>query len=71
MVLKDYFYIFTQELCDTVVVAEKAIKKQAEEKRKIKAKVSLYKVENKEEVKEKGQDNSESEIGDCIIVNVE
>ena len=71
MVLKDYFYISTQELYNTIITAEKVTKKQAEEKRKTKAKVSLYKTENKEEVEEEGQDNSESKIEDCIIVNVE
>ena len=54
-----------------VVIIEKATKKQAEEKRKTKAKISLYKTENKKEVKEEDQDNSENKIGDCIIVNVE
>jgi len=52
-------------------MTEKATKKQIEEKRKTKAKVSLYKAENKKEVEEEGQDNSKSKIGDCIIVNVE
>jgi len=31
----------------------------------------LYKVENKEEVEEEDQDDSESKIEDCIIVDVE
>jgi hypothetical protein len=31
----------------------------------------LYKTESKEDIKEEGQDKSESEIGDCIIVDVE
>jgi hypothetical protein len=31
----------------------------------------LYKAESKEEVEEEGQDDSESKIGDCIIVDVE
>jgi len=35
-----------------VVATERAIKKQIEKKRKTKAKISLYKVENKKEVKE-------------------
>jgi len=58
-------------LYNIVVIIEKATKKQAEEKRKTKAKISLYKTENKKEVKEEDQDNSENKIGDCIIVNVE
>ena len=56
---------------NTIVTAKKATKKQVEEKKKTKAKISLYKTENKKEVKEEGQDNSESEIGDCTTVNVE
>ena len=71
MVLKDYFHIFTKELYNTIVISKKAIKKQIKEKRKTKAKISLYKTENKKEIKEEDQDNSESKIGDCIIVNVE
>jgi len=40
-------------LYNTIVITEKATKKQTEEKRKTKAKISLYKAENKEKVKEK------------------
>lgn len=71
VVLKGYFHISMQKLCDAVVAAEKATKKQAEKKRKTKAKVKSYEAESEEEVEEEGQDDSESEIGDCIIVDVE
>ena len=71
MVLKGQFHISTQELCDTVIAAEKATKKQKEKKGKTKAKVRSYEAGNKKEVEEEGQDESESEIGDCIIVDVE
>ena len=54
-----------------MIITEKATKKQIEKKRKTKTKISLYKAENKKEVKEEDQDNSESKIGDCIIVDVE
>ena len=60
-----------QELYNAIVAAKKATKKQAKKKRKTKDKVSLYEVESKEEVEEEGQDDSESMIGDCIIVDVE
>jgi len=35
-----------------VIITEKATKKQAKEKRKTKAKISLYKTENKKKIKE-------------------
>ena len=71
MVLKGQFYISTQELCDAVVAAEKVTKKQKEKRGKTKAKVRSYEAGNEEEVEEEGQDESESKIGDYIIVDVE
>ena len=70
VVLKGHFHISTQELCDAVVAAEKATKKQPKKKRKTKDKVRSYEAESEEEVEEEGQDDSESEIGDYIIVDV-
>jgi len=70
MILKNHFHISIQELYNTVITTEKATKKQTKEKKKTKAKVSLYKTENEKEVKKEDQDNSESKIGDCIIVNI-
>jgi len=40
-------------LYNIIVITEKTTKKQIEKKRKTKAKVRLYKAENKEEVEEK------------------
>jgi hypothetical protein len=53
-----------------VIKAEKATKKQAENKTKKKDKAILYKAESEGDIEEEGQDESKSEIGDCIIVNV-
>ena len=60
-----------QELCDAVVEAKKATKKQARKKTKTKGKADLYETESEGDIKEEGQDESESEIRDCIIVDVE
>jgi hypothetical protein len=54
MVLKGHFHISMQELCNTVIAAEKATKKQTKKKRKTKDKINLYKIESEEEVKEEG-----------------
>ena len=59
-----------QELCDAIVEAKKAIKKQARKKTKTKGKADLYETKSKEDIKEEGLDESESEIRDYIIVNV-
>lgn len=71
MALKGHLHISTQELCDVVVAAEKATEMQARKKRKSKAKVRSDEVENEQEVEKDGQDDSGSEIGDCIIVDLE
>jgi hypothetical protein len=71
VVLKGHFHISTQELCDAVVEAEKATKKQAKKKNKTKGKADLYKTDSEGDLEEEGQDESESEIGDCIIVDIE
>jgi len=71
VVLKGHFYIFTQELYDTVVKAENFTKRQAGKKAKTKAKADSYETESEGDIKEEGQDEFESEIGDCIIVDVE
>jgi len=69
VVLKGHFHISTQELCDAVVEAEKATKKQAKKKRKKKEKTIVYEAEIDEDTEEEADDQSESEIGDCIIVD--
>lgn len=71
VVLKGHFHISTQELCDAVIEAEKATKKQSRKKAKAKAKADLYGTESEGDIEEEGQDESESEVGDCIIVDVE
>jgi hypothetical protein len=71
VVLKGHFHISTQELCDAVIEAEKATKRQARKKAKTKGKTDLYETESEGDIEEEGQDESESEIGDCIIVDVE
>jgi hypothetical protein len=70
VVLKGHFYISTQELCDAVVEAEKATKRQAGKRAKTKGKTDLYETKSEGDVEEEDQDKSESEIGDCIIVDV-
>ena len=42
VILKGYFYISIQKLCDTVIEAEKAAKKQEGRKREIKGKAVIY-----------------------------
>ena len=70
MVLKGHFLISTQELCDVVVEAEKATKRQARKKAKTKGKADLYKTESEGDIEEEDQDESENEVGDYIIVDV-
>ena len=70
MVLKGYFHISTQELCDAVVEAEKATKRQARKKAKTKGKADLYKTKSERDIKEEDQDESENEVRDCIIIDV-
>jgi hypothetical protein len=70
VVLKGHFHISTQELCDVVVEAEKDTK-SGRRKWEKKRKVISYESESEEEVEEDAMDESESEIEDCIIVNVE
>ncbi|APA16038.1 hypothetical protein SS1G_10153 [Sclerotinia sclerotiorum 1980 UF-70] len=69
LVLKGHFHISTQELCDAVVEAEKATKVQTMKKGKGKGKVIEYKTETEEDIGEEVEDESESDIGDCIIVD--
>ena len=70
VVLKGHFYISMQELYNIIIEAKKAIKKQARKKTKTKGKADLYKTKSKGDIKEEGQDESESEIRDYIIVDV-
>ena len=58
-----------QELCDAVVEAKKATKKQVGKKGKTKGKGVSYEVESDKDIEEV-ENQSESDIGDCIVVNV-
>jgi hypothetical protein len=71
VVLKGHFHISTQELHDAVVEAEKNTKIRAKKKVKTKRRAISYKSESEEEGEEEAMDESESEIGDCIVVDVE
>ena len=62
LVLKGHFYISTYELCNVVVEAEKATKKQVGKKGKTKGKGVLYKVESDMDIKEEVEDQLESDI---------
>ncbi|KAK6591848.1 hypothetical protein H4I96_12125 [Botrytis cinerea] len=70
VVLKGHFNISTQELCDAVVEAEKATKKQTGKNGNGKGKAIMYNTEIDEDNEEEAEDGSESEIGDCIIVDI-
>lgn len=69
VVLKNHFYISTQELCDAVVEAEKTTKYQVKRKRKRQSKSVLYEAEIDKNIEEKTEDQSESEVENCIIVD--
>jgi hypothetical protein len=71
VVLKGHFHVSTQALCDAVVEAEKSRKRRAGKKVKTKGKAISYNAESEEDIEEEAEDQSESEIGDCIIVDVE
>jgi hypothetical protein len=71
VVLKGQFHVSTQELCDAVAAAEKDTKTRARKKSKKKGKGISYNTESEEDIEEGTQDELESNIGDCIIVDVE
>ena len=59
-----------QKLCDAVVEAEKAMKRQGGKNGKTKGKTVVYVSESDSDVEEELHDESESDIGSCIIVDV-
>jgi hypothetical protein len=71
VVLKGHFHISTQELCAAVVKAEKVTRKQARKKVKTKGKAILYDTESEKDTEEEAQDGIESDLEDCIVVDVE
>ena len=71
VVLKGHFHISTQELCDAVVEAEKATKRQVRKKAKTKGKADSYETESERDIEEEDQDESENKVRDCIIVDIE
>ena len=71
VVLKGHFHVSTQELCDAVINAEKETKRRARKRAKTKGKTDSYETESEEDIEEEDQHKSESEIEDCIIVDVE
>jgi hypothetical protein len=70
VVLKGHFHISTQELCDAVVEAEKATKRQEGKKAKTKGKGISYEAESDEDIEEEAQDEIESDIEDFIVVDL-
>jgi hypothetical protein len=70
VVLKGHFHISTQELCDAVVKAENSTKRLAGKKAKMKGKAISYSAESEGEIEEETQDEIESDLEDCIIVDV-
>jgi hypothetical protein len=70
VVLKGHFHISTQELCDAVVEAEKATKRQEGKKAKTKSKGISYEAESDEDIEEEAQDEIESDIEDFIVVDL-
>lgn len=69
--MKSHFYISTQELYNAIILVEKATKERASKKRKTKGKEILEEAEIDGDTEEEAEDESESEIGDCIIIDVE
>ncbi len=71
MFLKGHFHISTQELYNTVTEAEKETRSFQRKREKKKGKAITYKTESEEDIKEEVINQSVSEIGDCITVDVE
>ena len=69
--LSGHFLISTQDLCDAVVAAEKATKERASKKAKRNGKKKTDKAEVEANDREEAEDESGSENGACIIVDVE
>ena len=71
VVLKGYFHVSSQELCDVLAKAKKATKEQAKKNAKTKGKTNPYKTKSEGDIEEKAKDESDSKIGDYIMVDIE
>ena len=71
MVLKGHHHISTQALYNAVVEAENETKRQAKKKGKKKGKAIAYETESNRDDEEEVEDQSESDVEDCIIVEIE
>ena len=69
-VLKCHFHISTQELCDGVIAAEKETQMQAGKRGKKKGKAIFCDAESDGDIEEHAQDETESGVGDYIVVNI-
>ena len=70
-VLRGYFYISIEELYIAVVTAENETRARTGKKSKKKGKNILYEVVSDEDTKEETQEEINSDIEDCIIVDVD
>ena len=69
--MKGHFHISTQELHKAVVEAELDTKTRAKKNVKTKGRAISYNTESEGDIEEEAMDELESEIKDCIIVDVE
>ena len=69
--MKGHFHISTQELHKAVVAAKLDTQNRAKKRVGKKERAISLKAGSKEDIKEEAIDEPESEIEDCIIVDVE
>jgi hypothetical protein len=71
LILSSHFYISMQELLDKVKEAKKETKERAAKKGKIKGKDIIQDAKNKEDKEEEAINKLESDLENCIIVDVD
>ena len=71
MVLSGHFHISIQELLDRVKEAKRETKERTAKKGKIKDKDIIRDTENEENKEEEAINKSESDLENCIIVDVD
>jgi hypothetical protein len=71
LALKGIFRISTEQLRAAVVAAEKETKEQAEKRSKTKGKNILCEAESEQRIEQDIQEEIDSVIKDCIVVDVE